>query len=73
MTRMRGWAAAALMVCLIVGAGAIGCGGETDETGPGGDPCGQGFCAETEYCCHPECGLCVEQGVACPASCNAAE
>lgn len=63
------WRAVATTI-LVMAASSLGCGSDTDEGGAVGDPCGAGTCAETQYCCHPECALCVEQGVACPADCS---
>ena len=60
------------LLLAVLGGTLEGCGDDTDETTVvGGAPCGPATCAETEYCCFDECGLCAPQGVACPQTgCN---
>jgi hypothetical protein len=48
----------------------LGCGSEVDSANlAAGAKCGAVTCAGDEYCCDADCGLCVEQGVACTELC----
>jgi len=57
------------MVAFIMAGLACGDDGETGGEGELGAQCGDTTCAASEYCCDPDCGVCVDAMVACSEMC----